>query len=364
MSRRADDNLVGGRRAEEWLQEAAALTAATWPHPNPRVGAIVLAADGRVLAKHAHHGPGMPHAEAAALSAAGEQARGGTLIVTLEPCSHHGRTAPCVDAVIEAGIARVIAGPVDPDPRVDGRGFAALEHGGVVVVTGVADEEMIAVDSAYHVHRSLGRPDVTLKMAMTADGSVAAADGSSRWITGEEARIDAHILRSQVDAVLVGAGTLRIDDPLLDVRLPGFTGPQPRPVIVAGRKPLPAGAVVYERRPLIYRPELHNDEPAEAEVIAAWSPGGVDLEAMVKDLASRDVLSALVEGGPTLARSLLDAGLIDRLVLYVGAQLGGGAGVAAIGGTFATMADALPLRLTELVKIGNDAKLVFEIGEN
>ncbi len=361
MSRRADDNRVGTRRAEEWMTDAVALATDTHPHPNPRVGAIVLSADGELVAQHAHAGPGAPHAEAAALADAGDRARGGTLIVTLEPCPHRGHTAPCVDAIVSAGVARVLAGPVDPDPRVAGRGFAALEAAGVAVDRDVDGGTVAAMDPGYFIHRATARPMFTIKIAMTLDGQVAALDGTSQWITSAEARLDAHRLRASVDGVMVGAGTVRADDPLLSVRLPNYAGPQPMPLLIAGRNPLPKTARVYERGPIIYRPEVHGDEPQDAEVVAAWSPNGVDLTAMAKDIASRGMLHILVEGGPTLARSMLEANLVDEIVVYVGAILAGGGGAAPFAGGFESISAATEMALIDVARFGPDVRLTYRI---
>jgi len=361
--RAVDDNLVAGRRADEWMRDAVSLTAGTRPHPNPRVGAIVLSADGTVVARSAHVGPGHPHAEAGALAAAGNAAAGGTLIVTLEPCSHQGRTPPCAPAVVASGVATVVAGTEDPDRRVAGSGFAVLAAAGIDVISGVASDAVVAADPGYFHHRRTGRPLVTLKLATTVDGQVAAADGSSRWITSPEARRDAHRVRAEADAVIIGAGTLRADDPVLTVRLPGFEGPQPMAVVVAGRNPLPAGAALYSRRPLIYRPERHGDEPAGSELVAVWSPEGADLKAVLDDLGRRGVLDLLVEGGPTLARSLLAADLVDRLIVYTGALLAGGSGRAPFSGSFPSMAAARPVVLESVSRIGPDLKAVYHLEE-
>jgi diaminohydroxyphosphoribosylaminopyrimidine deaminase / 5-amino-6-(5-phosphoribosylamino)uracil reductase len=361
LPRAVDAKLVAGRRADEWIRDAVSLTAGTHPHPNPRVGCIVLSAGGDVLARSAHTGPGYSHAETAALSAAGGAAAGGTVIVTLEPCSHQGLTPPCAPAVIASGVTTVIAGPEDPDQRVAGNGFAMLRDAGIRVISGVATTDVIAADPGYFHHRRTGRPLVTLKYAATVDGQVAAADGSSRWITSPEAREDAHRLRAEADAVMIGAGTLRADDPMLTVRFPGYDGPQPLPVVVAGRRALPSGAALYQRRPLIYRPERHGDEPADAEVVAAWSPEGADLGAVLKDLGGRGILDLLVEGGPSLARSMLVAGLVDRLVVYTGALLAGGSGLAPFSGIFPTMAAARRLVLDDVTRVGPDLRVAYHL---
>jgi len=273
--------------------------------PNPPVGAVVLGGSGREPEWYpgATSPPGGGHAEVAALAAAGPGGAGGTLYVTLEPCAHHGRTPPCTDAIIEAGIARVVVGRSDPDPRVDGKGIAALRSSGIEVEMAPSprvDEQL----AAYAKHRTTGRPWVVLKLASSLDGGIAAADGTSRWITGEPARMDAHRLRARSDAVLVGAGTVRTDDPALTVRLPPgdpfFRGPESQPLrVVLGT--LPAGAAAA---PAL---EVHGD-----------------LDGVLDELGARGVLQLLVEGGSRVAHAFHGSGLVDRYVLYLAPALFGG----------------------------------------
>ena len=338
------------------MRRALAATAGSRPHPNPRVGALVIDPDGTVLAARAHTGPGQEHAEAAALVAVGERARGGTVVVTLEPCVHVGRTPPCVRGLIAAGVKRVIVGAEDPDARVAGRGISALQAAGIEVITGVLAERVEAADPAYFHHRRTGRPLVTFKVASTIDGQVAAADGTSKWITSPEARNDAHRLRALADAVVVGAGTLRSDDPRLSVRLEDYRGAQPVPVVVAGSKPLPASARIYGREPIFFVTEANPDLPVTDQVVA-WSPDGVDLGSMLKALAGRGMLSLLVEGGPTLSASLLRADLVDRLVLYMGARIAGGRGLPIFNEAFSTLGAARPVEIREVRKIGPDVRI-------
>jgi len=276
--------------------------------PNPWVGAVVVppAVEGAPSAWYtgATAPPGGPHAEVAALAAAGGRARGSTLYVTLEPCSHHGRTPPCVDAVVEAGVARVVIGVSDPDPQVDGRGIARLRAAGLEVEVGVAAQAVADQLAPYLAHRRTGRPWVVLKLAASLDGRIAAPDGSSRWITGEEARSDAHRLRAVSDAVVVGAGTVRADDPSLTVRLPvgdpHFRGPDEQPArVVLGR--VPEGAAVA--------PALEYTGP---------------LERVLGDLGARGFLQVLVEGGASVAHDFHAQGLVDRYVLYLAPALFGG----------------------------------------
>ncbi len=344
---------------DEPMRRAIALAAAApRPHPNPRVGAVVLDAAGNIVAEAAHLGAGMVHAEADAVRLAGERARGGTVVVTLEPCDHHGRTGPCTEALLEAGVARVVVGAEDPDPRVRGRGIRRLRDAGIAVLTGVLAGNVEALDPGYFHHRRTGRPRVTLKWAATLDGQTAAADGTSQWITSPEARADAHRLRAAADVVMVGAGTVLVDDPRLDVRLDGWDGAQPRPVVVAGRRPLPHDARIFARKTLVYATEPLA-LPAEVVVVPPRT-GGADLAAVLGDLGERGMLDVLVEGGPALAGALWRAGLVDHAVLYLGAKVGGGMGRPAFTAPFETLADARPVEVTGIAKVGPDVRIELE----
>lgn len=275
------------------MREAMALAASVRARtsPNPWVGAVL--STGHTGATEA---PGGHHAEIVALDQAGDTARGATLWCTLEPCSHHGRTKPCTEAIIAAGVARVVVGIEDPDPQVAGRGVAALRAAGITVEVGVLAGEVGEQLAPYVKHRTTGRPWVVLKLAATLDGRTAAADGSSRWITGEQARADAHQLRADSDAVLVGAGTVRVDDPSLTVR--HVDGPDPLRVVL-GRAP--EGAKVH--------PALEMDG---------------DLTEVLDRLGEKGVVQLLVEGGATVAHALHAAGLVDRYVIYLAPALAGG----------------------------------------
>lgn len=321
------------------MLEAAELARKTHPHPNPRVGAIVLDRSGEAVGRGSHAGPGFPHAEVVALSAAGDRSRGGTVVVTLEPCTHQGRTPPCVDALLAAGVARVVVGAPDPDPRVQGRGLDRLREAGLEVLTDVAPGEQI--DPAYFHHRRTGLPLVTLKLAATLDGQVAAADGTSQWITGPEARADAHRLRAEADAVMVGAGTVIADDPLLDVRLPDHDGFQPRPVIVVGERPLPADARIWARDPLVI------------------DQGSGDLTEVLRLVANEGLLALLVEGGPRLAHSLWAGNLVNRGVFYFGAMVAGGYGRSPFEGVWSTLENARPVTVDAVTRLGGDFRVDF-----
>ena len=262
--------------------------------PNPWVGAV-LVADGGATYEGATQPPGGPHAEAVALAAAGARARGSTLYVTLEPCGHHGRTPPCVDAIVAAGVRRVVVGMIDPDEHVAGLGVERLREQGVVVDV-VEDPDVTEQLAPYATHRRTGRPWVVLKLGASIDGRTAAPDGTSKWITSDEARLDAHRLRAMADAIIVGAGTVRADDPALTVR--GVEGPDPLRVVL-GRA------------------------PEGARVHPCVEMGG-DLGDVLDELGRRGIVTALVEGGPTVAGAFHRAGLVDRYVVYLAPVLFGG----------------------------------------
>jgi diaminohydroxyphosphoribosylaminopyrimidine deaminase/5-amino-6-(5-phosphoribosylamino)uracil reductase len=277
------------------LELAAAVRTRT--SPNPWVGAVVETADGRRF-EGATEPPGGPHAEVVALRAAGAAARGGTLYTTLEPCAHHGRTPPCATAVVDAGVRRVVVALRDPDPQVSGGGIDVLGQAGIEVSEGVLADEAAELLAPYLKHRTTGRPWVVLKLAATLDGRIAAPDGRSQWITGPEARADVQELRAQSDAVLVGAGTVRADDPALTAR----TDPPP------AQQPL---RVVLGRA------------PDGARVLPAVEAEG-ELGAVLDELGHKGVLQLLVEGGAKVAHAFHSGGLVDRYVLYLAPALFGG----------------------------------------
>jgi len=339
------------------MRRAIELAASHQTHPNPRVGAVVVDESGQVVGEGAHLGVGQPHAEVVALSEAGHKARGSTLHVTLEPCSHQGLTPPCAGAVVEAGVRAVAIGAIDPDPRVSGAGVSWLREAGIEVETGILEEEAKAVDPAYFHHRRTGLPLVTMKVAMTLDGSVAATDGSSQWITSEEARSDAHRLRSVMDAVVVGAGTFRSDDPLLSARVQGVER-QPVPVVVAGRQSLPIDRRIWERSPIVISARQLGVPSGEVVVVGGKEEWPDPVEA-VRALSDRGLLDVLLEGGPQLAGSWWRAGVVDRGVIYVGRQMAGGRGMAPIAGDFATMAQSRAVNIKDVRMVGPDIRIEF-----
>jgi diaminohydroxyphosphoribosylaminopyrimidine deaminase / 5-amino-6-(5-phosphoribosylamino)uracil reductase len=309
--------------------------------PNPPVGAVVLAADGTPVGEGATAPPGGPHAEVTALEQAGERARGGTIVVTLEPCAHSGRTGPCAEAIAAAGIARVVAAVPEPT-ELAGGGAERLRAAGVDVDLGAQQAEAEAGALAgWLVGVREHRPYVVWKVAATLDGRVAASDGSSRWITGEQARAEVHRLRATCDAVVVGSGTVLADDPQLTVR--GDDGAnaarQPLRVVVDRRGRVPAGARVL-------------DDAAPTHVSRATDPA-----ALAAELYGLDVRRALLEGGPELAAAFLRAGLVDEIVLHqapkllgAGPSLVGDLGISAITG-------ALSLRILDVTPLGGDVQI-------
>jgi diaminohydroxyphosphoribosylaminopyrimidine deaminase/5-amino-6-(5-phosphoribosylamino)uracil reductase len=332
--------------------------------PNPRVGCVIVAGT-RVVGEGWHRRAGGPHAEAIALEAAGAAARGATAYVTLEPCSHHGRTPPCADALVKAGIRRVVYAMRDPNPRVDGGGIARLEAAGVAVEGGVLEREALELNPGFVSRMTRGRPWVAVKLAASLDGGTALPGGESRWITGEAAREDVQRLRARASAVMTGSGTVIADDPRLDVRLPG-TERQPLRVVLDTRLRTPPGARILAPpgQALIL---CSVEEPARAaalrsagaEVLAVGaSGGGVDLKAALAALADRQVNELLVECGAGLAGALLAAGLVDELLLYLAPTLlGRGARPLADLEAPASMAGRLQFSIVERQDVGGDLLL-------
>ncbi len=302
--------------------------------PNPWVGALVVV-DGDVVAAGHTQVPGESHAEVEALRHAGERSRGATMVVTLEPCCHVGRTGPCVEAIIDAGVARVIIGTLDPDPRVAGRGVARLREAGLEVRVGVEIEAVRAQLAPYLWHRVTGRPYVVLKVAATLDGAVAMVDGSSQWITGEEARRDAHLLRAQSQAVVVGATTVRRDDPALTARLADVTLEPLRVVL--------------------------GHAPTGARVHPCWERQG-DLGTLLDELGEHDILQVLVEGGARVASSFLEAGLVNHVVWYAAPAFAGSPALGALGGVSTpSMASLRRARFVEVRRVGEDVRMDLEV---
>ena len=307
--------------------------------PNPRVGCVLLDPGGALVAEGWHRGAGTAHAEADALARAGGAARGTTAVVTLEPCAHTGRTGPCADALVAAGVARVVFAQTDPNPVAAG-GADVLRAAGVDVVGGLLADEAAAVNETWTFAVTRGRPFVTWKAASTLDGRIAAADGTSRWITSPESRADAHGLRSEVDAVVVGTGTVLADDPHLTVRRDGEVVAARQPLrVVVGLRDVPAGARILDGS----AETLHLRTHDPVEVLAA--------------LRARDVQHAMLEGGGTLAAAFVRAGVVDAVRWYVApALLGAGATVLGDAG-MRTVSDALRLDVTDVQRVGTDLRV-------
>lgn len=388
---------LSARTDARWMARALEL-AARADHrtsPNPMVGAVVLDARGRAAGEGFHRGPGEPHAEVEALSEAGERARGGTLYVNLEPCSHQGRTPPCADAVIRAGVARVVAAMADPNPAVDGAGLARLNAAGVDVTTGVMEADARRLNAFFCRHVTSGRPFVSAKFAMSLDGKIATSTGQSRWISGEEARRTAHRLRHAHDAVLVGVNTVIADDPLLTVRdLPrgdpaaAPPGPrQPLRVVADSGLRIPPTARLLAGGPgtgatLVatttdadpVRIEELRAAGVEVEVLplvgrpAGVAPGHrsrprVDLPSLLSMLGRRGILSLLVEGGAEILGAVFSLDLADRVYAFIAPMVIGGASAPGpvAGAGYSELAQALRLAGMDVSAVGEDVLVTADV---
>jgi diaminohydroxyphosphoribosylaminopyrimidine deaminase/5-amino-6-(5-phosphoribosylamino)uracil reductase len=354
----------GGGEAERFMRLALAEAekGRGRTSPNPAVGAV-LVKNGRVVARGHHARAGAPHAEVVALAAAGARARGADLYTTLEPCNHWGKTPPCSLAIAQAGVRRVFVGSRDPNPVVDGRGIARLRRAGVLVTTDVLRGPCDALNEAWFRFITSGRPFVTLKVAATLDGRIATRTGDSRWVTGESARAEVHRMRDAVDAVLVGAGTARADDPLLTARLPGGGGRDPVRVVLDTRLRLPRTLRLFHPRSAA--PTLVATTSARAprfgpgvETLRCAERGGrVDLADLLGKLGERGVTHLLVEGGAAVHTAFLSAGLVDRLALFLAPKILGGGLPWVDGPGPSRMADALSLEGVEIRRVGDDVVL-------
>ncbi|HEX7888313.1 MAG TPA: bifunctional diaminohydroxyphosphoribosylaminopyrimidine deaminase/5-amino-6-(5-phosphoribosylamino)uracil reductase RibD [Ramlibacter sp.] len=341
--------------------------------PNPRVGCVLVSADGARVLGEGHTQPaGQAHAEIVALqdaAARGEDVRGATAYVTLEPCAHHGRTGPCCDALVAAGIARVVASLADPNPLVGGQGFARLRAAGVAVEVGPGAAEARELNLGFLSRMVRGRPWVRMKVAASLDGQTALANGRSQWITGEAARADGHAWRARAGAVLTGIGTVLEDDPRLDVRL-APVGIQPPLVVVDSRLQTPPSAALFRvpQRPVwLYAAEDHPQAQAALEACGATvlhlpgAGGKVDLAALMKDLAGRGVNELHVEAGFKLNGSLLREGQVDELLVYLAPKLlGAGQGMVNIG-PLEELTGAAGLEFAEVSRVGPDLRILARI---
>jgi diaminohydroxyphosphoribosylaminopyrimidine deaminase/5-amino-6-(5-phosphoribosylamino)uracil reductase len=332
--------------------------------PNPMVGAVIVSG-ARIVGAGYHRGPGTAHAEIIALEQAGDKAAGAVMYLTLEPCTHHGRTPPCAPRVCASGLARVVIASQDPNPRVVGAGIEALRQAGIAVEVGLLREQENRLNEAYRKYITTRRPFVTLKLAMSLDGKIATRTRQSRWITGERARTMAHRLRAASDAVLVGVGTVIADDPLLTARHVRAHS-QPLRVIADTKARTPPGAKIIHAsdRPAVIavteqadRDRVRALRDAGAEVLVAPQRAGrVDLAALLDELGRREVASVLVEGGAQIAGSFIEEGLADKLVVFMAPKLIGGADApgAVAGCGAAAIEQAWPVRDIRCRRLGDD----------
>jgi diaminohydroxyphosphoribosylaminopyrimidine deaminase/5-amino-6-(5-phosphoribosylamino)uracil reductase len=335
--------------------------------PNPRVGCVVVR-EGAVVGTGWHEKAGLEHAEVLALKAAGERARGATLYLNLEPCSHHGRTPPCVDAVIAAGIKRMVAAVQDPNPKVAGSGFAKLRAAGIAVEQGLREEEARELNVGFFARMRRGRPWVRMKIAASLDGRTALANGNSQWITGEAARADGHRWRARACAVLTGFGTVRDDDPQLNVR--GIdTLRQPLKVVVDSKfETSPGARLLKEGKTLVVgavndpkKVAALHAEGAETAVIPN-ERGKVELFKLMEELARRELNEIHVEAGTKLNGSLLQAGVVDELLVYLAPSLIGDSGRGMFSLPELTeLSQAAPLKIREIERVGMDLRILARL---
>ena len=333
--------------------------------PNPRVG-CVLVRNGELIAEGWHNRAGEPHAEALALAVAGENARGGTAYVTLEPCSHHGRTGPCADALVAAGTARVVVATEDPNPRVRGQGIARLRAAGIEVEVGVLASEARALNPGFFARMTRGRPWLCCKLAMSLDGRTAMASGESQWITGESARQDVQRLRARSCAVMTGIGTVLRDDPRLDVRLgDAASARQPLRVVLDSQLRTPPGARLTAGPGHALLVHAESDPSREQALIAAGcellrlpdGQGRVALPALLEALAARECNEVLLEAGAALCGAFAAAGLIDEYRIYMAPVLLGSNARPLLELPFEHMAERLQLRITAVEAVGEDWRI-------
>ena len=366
--------MTGGDADQGFMQQALALAqqAIGLSEPNPRVGCVIVAADGSRVLGQGHTQPaGEAHAEVMALrdaAAQGNAVQGATVYVTLEPCSHQGRTGPCCDALVAAGVGRVVAAAVDPNPLVRGQGLARLRAGGVDVQVGLGEHETRALNVGFFHRMEHGLPWVRLKAAMSLDGATALDNGASQWITSPEARADGHAWRARAGAILTGIGTVLDDDPRLDVRLAPVVR-QPPLVVVDSRLQTPPAAALFTGNRPTWIAVAGQDAGREAALRARGADvlhlpgdgGKVDLAALLRDLAARHVNELHVEAGHKLNGSLLRAGLVDELLVYMAPRLlGAGRPLAALG-PLADLAQALPLAFESVRQVGPDLRVLARV---
>lgn len=340
--------------------------------PNPMVGAVIVR-DGRIVGRGYHRKAGTPHAEIYAIAYAGAEAKGATMYVSLEPCSHYGRTGPCSQAIIEAGLSRVVMAMMDPNPQVSGRGRKILEEHGIEVRSGVLEAEARRLNEAFMKYITTGRPFVILKSAMSLDGKIATASGLSKWITSEGSRRMVHQIRDEVDAIMVGIGTVLRDDPSLTTRLPDGSGQDPTRIILDSRARIPLEAKVLNlespaRTIVAVTPKASGERltalKQHAEVLVIPERDGrVDLQVLVEKLGQMEIMSLLLEGGAEVNSSALKAGIVDKVMVFIAPKLiGGSSSPGPIGGTgIVDLSEAVPLTNISVTRVGEDMLVVGSV---
>ncbi len=375
LARRVVHAPVGGSGVdghEEQMRRALELAERGWGRvsPNPMVGAVVLSEHGELLGEGWHEGPGTRHAEVMALEQVGAAARGATVVTTLEPCDRQGRTPPCTKALIAAGVGRVVVGAIDPHLGEGAPGLAELRNAGIAVEAGVLEAEARRLNEAFEHHVATGLPFVVMKSAASLDGKTAAVDGTSRWITSEDARSDVQRLRAWSDAILVGSRTVAEDDPALTVRDPRFAGARPplRVAVDSGGRLPPVGRLFDGSAPTLIATTDRTDElrvaewqtaGAEVVMLDRDADDGVSLRGLLELLGAREVQGVLVEAGANLAWALLRDDLVDRIVLYVAPKVLGGAAAPGVvdGRGFSPVGEALSLTFERVERIGPDLRV-------
>jgi len=344
------------------LSLAARNLGQTWP--NPAVGCVIVDDAGRVVGRGFTQRGGRPHAETEALAMAGARAKGGTAYVTLEPCSHHGKTPPCADALVAAGIARCVAAIEDPDPRVSGRGLAKLKEAGIAVEAGVLAGRAREMNIGFLTRVATGRPFVALKLATSLDGRIATRAGESRWITGEEARAFGHMLRATHDAIAVGAGTVLTDDPELTCRLKGLEDRSPVRLVFDRRGRTPATAKIMSNNPptwIVCNAPGHLNNASQYIGVAQNNDSAAWLSEALTKLGTAGLTRILVEGGATLATAFLRGGLVDRLYWFRAPIVIGGDGLPGIAPLAVDrLAESVGLRCVGSRTLGNDVLELYD----
>jgi len=331
--------------------------------PNPAVGSI-LVKNGKVIGRGFHEKAGEAHAEVNALAEAGDEAKGATMYVTLEPCDHRGKTPACTNAIIEAGVSRVVVGAQDPNSLVSGKGLAHLARAGIQIESGILEKQAKMMNEAYEKFITTKEPFVIVKAALSADGKMTASDGSSKWITGEDAKQAVQELRGQVDAIMVGIETVIKDNPSLTCRIQECKNP--KRIIVDSRLRIKVSAKVLnnEARTIIATTKNAPMDKIDilrklgVKVVVVEGEGGVDLKRLLKELVSEGITSIMIEGGGRLIGSAFDARIVDKVMLFIAPKIIGGKGVTISGEGAQSISDAIPLERVEMKKVGADFLLL------